>query len=307
MSSTFAVVGPGKAGRAIANELQAVGLRLVGVLGRNRAHSTAAAQGLTSQAGLKLLTSWADIVSAADAVVVATPDSALIRVAKELASQTPKYDTGDESDMPIVLHVSGAVSSDVLAPLRRVGCRVGSLHPMQSLADPLASLRGIAWGIEGDQEAVSWARRVVELLEGTALEIQTEAKPIYHAAACVASNYLAVLIELAAELLEQAEIPRPQGVAALLPLIRGSLENVRRLGLPAALTGPIERGDVQTVASHLDAFEAYDIRPDLVTIYQALGAEAVRLAARKGSVDPAAAAQIGKLLQSGEEAASGVL
>jgi predicted short-subunit dehydrogenase-like oxidoreductase (DUF2520 family) len=284
MAVTFAVVGPGRAGRALAAELQRSGWRLVGVLGRNPRRTAQAAAQLQPEGQAQLLTEWSAIRRAAQVVFLATPDAQLARVAHELASDQDREGSIHGAG-PVVLHLSGATPSTVLAPLRDLGCAVGALHPLQTLADPGATLRGITWGVEGDVEAVAWADRVVQLLNGTALPVEAAAKPLYHAAAAVASNYLAVLIDLAAELLAAAGIPRQQGVRALLPLIQGAVANVQRLGLPAALTGPVERGDLPTVQTHLVAFSDYGVRPQLVALYRLLGIEAVRLALEKGSID----------------------
>lgn len=296
MGVRFAIVGPGRAGRALAAELQRAGWRLVGVLGRNPERTAEAAARLQPSDGPRLLTDGAAIFRAAEVVLLSTPDSVLAQVAEDLASRIPRAETRVTATGPVVLHLSGATPSTVLAPLRCVGCSVGALHPMQTLADADASVRHIAWGIEGEAAAVDFARKIVQLLEGAALVIEGDAKALYHAAAVVASNYLAVLIDVAAELLAGAGVPRQLGVQALLPLVRGAVENMARLGLPEALTGPIERGDVSTVKRHLEAFAAYDVRPQTAELYRRLGTEAVRLAVEKGSIDERAVQELEECL-----------
>lgn len=296
MKVTFAVVGPGRAGRALTSELRRCGWELVGVLGRNPARTAEAVQELQLDGGPRLLTEWPAVRQVAQVIFVTTPDAALSKVAQTLASGSQGCPGPGPDVKPVALHLSGATPSDALAPLRAAGYAVGALHPLQTLADPQASLKGIAWGIEGDQGAVEVAEKIVELLAGTPLTIDRQVKPLYHAAAAVASNYLAVLIAMAAELLSEAGIPQETGVRALLPLVRGAVANVERLGLPDALTGPIERGDVATVESHLTAFAAYDVRPDVRTLYRRLGMEAVRMAMTKGSIEEHVASDLKELL-----------
>lgn len=286
MVQTFAIVGPGRVGRALAEQLSLQGLTLVGVLGKDEAHSVQAAAAFQRFARQVLATQWEEIVGRADLVFITTPDGVLADVAARLAGATThRLATQRPAGTQVALHVSGALPSTILLPLQAYGYKIGSLHPIQAVSGGESSLlRAIAWGIEGDEAAVEMARHIVNLLDGRSVHIRTENKPLYHAAACFVSNYLMVLLEAGAELLVTAGVERTEATQALLPLMKGALQNAERQGLPAALTGPIERGDVETVAEHMKSLAANAARSELQVLYRRLGGEAIRMALRKGSI-----------------------
>jgi predicted short-subunit dehydrogenase-like oxidoreductase (DUF2520 family) len=176
----------------------------------------------------------------------------------------------------------------VLAPLHARGYEVGSIHPLQSLAHPLSGadrLPGSWFAISGEPEARATARRLVAELQGETLSIPVSRRPLYHAAAVVASNYLPVLTALAARLLVLAGAEEDEAVPALLPLMRGTLENISELGLSEALTGPVARGDVETIRLHLRSMPEREGR-----LYRELGREAVEIAQTRGLDDETATA-----------------
>jgi predicted short-subunit dehydrogenase-like oxidoreductase (DUF2520 family) len=170
----------------------------------------------------------------ADLVIVATPDAAIESAAARLAPSV-------RSDA-LVVHLSGVRGLDALAS---VPARVGALHPLQTLPSVtagLARLPGSWCAIAGDPQVGVLA----EQLGLQAVEVSDDDRARYHASACIASNHLVAL-------LGQVERVSPVPLEALLPLIRATLENVGELGAAAALTGPVSRGDTETVRAHLDA------------------------------------------------------
>lgn len=208
------------------------------------------------------------------AVFLTVPDDVLPEMAHAVAGQ------GDAPDGCAALHCSGALSVEVLAPLHARGYQVGSLHPLQALAHPVTGaerLRGSWFAVSGEPEATIVARRLVLELDGAPLAIPVARRPVYHAAAVVASNYLPVLLALAARLLVLAGVDEEEAIPALLPLMRGTLENIAELGLAPALTGPISRGDIETVRLHLRSLPEREAR-----VYRDLGREAVELAEARG-------------------------
>lgn len=223
-------------------------------------------------------------------VILAVPDDALAEVAWGLAG------AGPAPPGCVVLHLSGALSTDALAPLHPAGYSLGSLHPLMAVADPwLAAERliGIAFGITGEPAAVAAARRLVQSLDGVPLVIPSTARPLYHAAAVMASNYLVGLTGLAVRLLGQAGIDSDDAQRALIPLLRGTIDNIAQLGVPAALTGPIARGDSDTIRLHLAR-----LSPGDRVLYCGLGLELLRLA-RGAGLDEQRALDIESLLTSG--------
>lgn len=211
------------------------------------------------------------------AVFLSVPDDVLPEMAHTLAGQgrAPAGCAG--------FHLSGALSTDVLAPLHHRGYPVGSLHPLQALAHPVSGadrLRGSYFAISGEPEAVRVAHRLLGHIDGHPLTVPVTRRALYHAAAVVAANYVPALLALAGRLLVQAGVPDEEAIDALLPLVRGALDNVEEMGPLAALTGPVTRGDVETVRIHLLAME-----PREREVYRSLGRELVILARARGLDD----------------------
>jgi predicted short-subunit dehydrogenase-like oxidoreductase (DUF2520 family) len=196
----------------------------------------------------------------------------------------------------VALHLSGELSTDALAPLYHRGYAIGSMHPLMAVADPWLAgdrLVGAAFAMTGDPVANTAARRLVSALGGVPLTIAATQRPLYHAAAVVASNYLVALTGAAVRMLVEAGVDDEDAVRALLPLLRGTLDNIQQLGVRAAVTGPIARGDVDTVRLHLAR-----LSPGDRVLYSGLGLELLRLAQAAG-LDERRAAEIEALLTSG--------
>jgi predicted short-subunit dehydrogenase-like oxidoreductase (DUF2520 family) len=223
-------------------------------------------------------------------LILAVPDDALTEVVYDLVRM------GSAPAGCVALHLSGALSTDVLAPLHGVGYAVGSLHPLVAVADPwLAGERlvGAAFALGGEPAAVAAGRRIVDALAGRALLVSAAQRPLYHAAAVVASNYLVALVATATRLIGEAGVGDDDALPALLPLLRSTLDNIEQLGVPAALTGPLARGDVDTIRLHLARLSAADR-----VLYCGLGLELLRLA-RSAGLDAQRADDIESLLSSG--------
>ncbi len=215
------------------------------------------------------------------------PDRDIAPLATSLAQQP-----GMLTDA-VLLHLSGSLTSEALHPLRERGASLGSLHPMRAFADrqqPPSSLQGVFFGIEGMSAAAQRASELVQALQGVALPVTTATKPLYHAAASAASNGLVAVYDLA-ETLERAAGASPElAREALLTLMAGTLENLRAHGSPRALTGPIERGEVEVIEGHRQAM--LEQAPASWPLYSALAVSLVDVACRKGSLDQEAARQL---------------
>jgi predicted short-subunit dehydrogenase-like oxidoreductase (DUF2520 family) len=223
-------------------------------------------------------------------LILAVPDRVLGEVAYEMATMGPA------PPRCAALHLSGALSTDALEPLHGVGYGVGSMHPLMAVADPWLAgerLTGIAFALTGEPLAVGAARRVVSALRGLPLIIPATQRPLYHAAAVLASNYLVGLTGAAVRILGEAGVDSEDAVRALIPLLRGTLDNIEQLGVHAALTGPIARGDVDTVRLHLARLSAADR-----VLYCGLGLELLRLA-RAAGLDEQRARELESLLAAG--------
>lgn len=286
MINSLSILGPGVVGTALGALGARAGWRVV-VGGRNLARTQAAARLITeasSQASPHaqqvVATDFRSAAAKANLVLLTVRDDVIEQLCDELAA------AGAFTPGSVVAHVSGALDSTVLASARRAGCHVGSMHPLQTLpsvAQAVESLPGCWCFIEGDDLAV-------QPLEALARDIGMrparlagpQAKALYHAAACVASNYLVTLLAAATECEAAAGIDQAQALDALGPLVRATVENVLKLGPASALTGPIARGDAGTIQRHLTAIA--DARPALESFYRQLGLLTLELAVRKGTL-----------------------
>lgn len=215
MSVRVRVIGGGRAGMSLARALAARGWEIAGILARSDDPRRAAEE--------------------VDWLVIAAPDGAIAEVAARVA---PVATT-------LVVHLSGSLGLEVLAP----HSRRASLHPLVSLPDArigAARLTAGAWFAVAGDLAV---RAAVDALAGRAVAVREEDRAAYHAAACIASNHLVALLGQVARIADSAGVP----LEAYLDLARETLENVAVLGPARALTGPIARGDEETVARHLAA------------------------------------------------------
>jgi predicted short-subunit dehydrogenase-like oxidoreductase (DUF2520 family) len=222
------------------------------------------------------------------ALILSIPDEALAEMARRIAV------LGEAPAGCVAFHLSGAMGADPLAPLLEAGYEVGTMHPLQTLADPVLGaqqLRGSYFAVSGGPAAISTARRLLHHLGSPVITVPVARRPLYHAAAVLASNYLTVLLGAAGRLLAEAGVPEDEALEAILPLARGSLENLGRLGAARALTGPLSRGDVETVRLHLRT-----LGPRERALYAALGLEALGLV-REGGLDEDRLEELRELLE----------
>ena len=212
-----------------------VAAKAVRVIGPGRA-GLSLARGL-EKAGwrvLEVLGLSDDVSSAAsgvDLLVIATPDAAIASVASAVSPV----------EGCVVAHLAGALGLDVLAP----HTRRASIHPLRSLPTTSSDLSGAWFAVAGDELAGS----VVADLDGRLVEVDDSARTAYHAAAVMASNHLVALLGAVERVAASAGVP----LDAFLDLVRGTVDNVAVLGPEGALTGPVARGDWETVTRHLAA------------------------------------------------------
>jgi predicted short-subunit dehydrogenase-like oxidoreductase (DUF2520 family) len=287
----IAIVGAGVLGTSLGVLLRRATHEIVAVSSRTLKSARAAAATI---GGGTAVTDAGTAALGADVVLLSVPDREIPSVSIQVAAG------GALRRGAIVAHLSGALPAGVLAGVRAAGGIPGSVHPLQSFASvetALATLPGSYFFIEGPAEAIEVLRPLVLSIDGRPVPLDTTSKALYHAAACAASNFLVTLADFATTVMARAGIPPEAGLPALLPLMRGTLENLRTVGLPGALTGPIERGDVGTVRGHLAALR--QVPGDLVRLYVALARNTVGVALRKGKIDRAGADEILELLGEG--------
>ncbi len=260
--STIGVIGPGRAGTALALALTQAGHHVF-IHGR-RGKELPPPLVLSAGAGAP---PWLGEV---ESVLLAVPDAAITPLAAMLAAG------GAIGSSHVVLHLSGLLDATALAPLAPAGAALGSFHPLKPFAtDPVAaaaSLAGVLATVEGDERAVACGLALARDLGMRGERITAAAKPAYHAGAVFASNYPVTLAATAERLFLEAGLSPEAAHAGLAALMRGAAENVARFGA-AALTGPIARGDVETVRRHLEVLSAAD-----AALYRAVGRATLTLA-----------------------------
>jgi predicted short-subunit dehydrogenase-like oxidoreductase (DUF2520 family) len=271
----IAIIGAGNVGTALAVLLQNAGHQIIGIASRTEASASNAAARVNAPYSTDPLA----FTMKAGMVFLTTPDRVIENVCSQIASQNG-FRPGT-----IVAHTSGAHSSEILQAACNLDAYTLSFHPLQTFANPDAGIQNLPGSfitIEGHPKALPQARQLVADLSCKPLEIPTEGKPLYHAAACIACNYFTTLIDAALQVMEKAGVKREDGLPALYPLIEGTLKNIARVGTTQSLTGPIARGDANTVTSHLTAME--EQMPEIIPLYKLLGCATVDVATAKGTL-----------------------
>lgn len=217
-----------------------------------------------------------DALRQADVYLIATGDDQIAACCTALA------DTGKLQPGSIVFHCSGALSSTELNAAAEQGAAVASIHPIRSFADPnqiVGNFAGTWCGCEGDVTALSVLAPAFSTIGAQLVDIQHGKKTLYHTAAVFASNYLVTLIDVAQQAYVAAGIPPELALKLIEPLLSESAANAFRLGPATALTGPIARGDLATVARQYEAVQQWD--PQIAALYRQFAALTADLAVRK--------------------------
>ncbi|MEG6617209.1 Rossmann-like and DUF2520 domain-containing protein [Peptococcaceae bacterium 1198_IL3148] len=285
---TVTVVGAGKVGSAMAVALQRSGYPIVGVV----SGSVSSAQALGLRLGVNYSTQLTAFTNGAQIVFITTPDREVVNVVTTIANN------GGFKAGQIIVHTSGSIPSTAINIARQHGALVAAFHPLQSFADvetAILNLPGSYFAIEGDADALPVLNQLLNDLHGHGITINPEDKPLYHAAAVVASNYLVAIIHLATEMLAKLGLERQQSVPALWPLIMGTLNNIEKDGTIKALTGPVERGDSITLDKHIKAIN--ELGAVEQQVYQSLGKLTVALALQKESINQATATELINILE----------
>jgi predicted short-subunit dehydrogenase-like oxidoreductase (DUF2520 family) len=306
----FAVVGAGRLGASLALAMRAGGGRFVGYTcltpaGRARAES---------YLGMPAAGALAELVAAdPDYYVLSVPDAAIAAVAWELAGclgatrippETPASTaTQTAGSGPLVLHTSGVSSVGLLQPCADMGAVTLAFHPLQTFSEPISGstrFAGAATAITpppGPQAATATEAgfALAERLGSRPFLLPDDKRAIYHAAACVASNYLVTLESVAQRLFVAAGMPEDDAVSFFLPLVQAALDNVASQGPVDALTGPLSRGDIGTIADHLQALAHSS--PDIAAVYRCMGLATLELVRARGELDPSILPDLADLLR----------
>lgn len=279
------IIGAGIVGTALAIRLSQKGYQITAVSSRSRlsAKRLASAVGNTT-----VYESPQEVVDNSSCIFITTPDDVIAEVAGQVGWHKGQY----------VVHCSGADSLDVLEPARVIGAQVGSFHPLQTFASiqkAIENLPGSAFALEAEEELLDILKEMAKALGGHWIKLNAGNKAAYHAAAVITSNYLVTLMKLATDLWESFGINRDEAIQSLLPLLKGTVNNLEYLGVPQALTGPIARGDIGTVRIHLNILQK--TAPAVLTAYCELGLQTIPVALAKGGLRECQAKELEEILR----------
>lgn len=277
-------IGAGTVATTLAPALSSKGYPVIAVANRSRASAESLACLIK---GCRACRSDQGVADSAELVFITTPDDAIAVVADHVKWRPGQY----------VVHCSGADSVASLETAKQAGAMVGVFHPLQTFAGShkaAKNLPGTTFAIEAEEPLLGLLAAMAVALGGRYIQIDSRHKVVYHTAAVFACNYLVTLVKLAADLWQTSGIPREKAISALMPLLKGTLNNIDAIGIPQCLSGPIARGDSGTIKKHLAALQ--QVAPELVDTYRQLGLQTIPIARDKGKIDAERAAEIEALL-----------
>ncbi len=286
-SYKFAIIGLGMVGTAIGHLLKKSGHRIIAISDK----SAAALKKALPYTGGKAFRDAGKALRDADCIVITTPDDIISSVCNEIADS-------ELVKQKFVFHMSGAGGLDLLDTAKRAGATVASIHPLQSFSSvdtAIENIPGSIFGITADKNAQKQAQIIVQDLNGIPIFISNVQKPLYHAAACIASNYLVSLLNVVESIYESIGISKTHAQKAYFPLIYGTLKNIENSGSIKALTGPIARGDAGTIEKHIAAIAK--TQPQYLSLYCTLGLLTTNIAQKKGTLSAGKAKLINDLLK----------
>ncbi len=293
-------VGAGAVGTTLARAWAARGATVAAVTALHPGSARALADAIP---GCQAVPIAQEVTARSRLLFLAIPDDALATVTASLSLQEGQA----------AIHFSGARGADVLAVASEHGAAVAALHPLMTfsaatahapVSDILARLAGCTWALEASQPALaSDLRRLVDALDGHVVSLGADNRVPYHLSGVLASNYVVALLGAAVQLWTTFGAAEEEALRSLLPLLRGTVDNLASVGLPQALTGPVARGDAGTVERHMDWLAAHaNDDPRIVALrdaYVALARLAMPLAEAKGSLSPERVGELERVLRNG--------
>ena len=285
--NNFAIIGAGMVGTAIGFLLKKAGYKVLAIADK----SPAALKRALPYTGGKTFRKPQKAVQDVDCILITTPDDTISSACQEIAlcpALKGKF----------VFHMSGAGGLDLLESAKKAGAAVASIHPLQSFSSidqAIKNIPGSYFGITADKKAQQSARNIVRDLGGIPLLISSDQKPLYHAAACFASNYLVSLMNTVESIYQAIGLNEKDAKTAYLPLVYGSLTNIDNSGSITSLTGPIARGDFGTIKKHISAINKN--LPQYSSLYSSLGLITVKVAQQKGTLNARQAKTMNAILK----------
>jgi len=257
----ISIIGAGTLATALAAALRRSGYRIAEIVSRDNAQSLSRARKLAKRVGARA-TYMREARFTGKIVWICVPDDAIAGLAGQLAGRA-------KWQKKLVVHSSGALGSDVLAPLRKAGALTASAHPLMtfvSISKP--ELEGVPFALEGDSRALVTIGTTVRSIGGKPFRIAPELKPAYHLFGFFCSPALVALLAAAQRVGELAGFARRRRSRQLMePIVRQTIDNFFRSTPQQAFSGPLRRGDIATLRKHLDVLRK---QPELLAIYKSL-------------------------------------
>ena len=278
------IVGAGAVGTALGLALSRAGWPIHAVASRDAARRERFASQVD---GARPFAEAQALVEEVELIVLAVPDDAIEPLAREIRMYSGQA----------MIHTSGALGAEVLAPAMAAGTQIGAFHPLVAFADTeraIAALHGATVAIEGDDDLAAMLASMAERIGARPVRLAPGTKSAYHAAAVLAAGGVIALLDAITELGAVAGLDEAGSLAIYGPLVEGTLGNARALGVRAALTGPMTRGDVGTLAAHLDALAAH--APGVMPLYVAAAHREIDLAIERGALAPETASTMRRSL-----------
>lgn len=297
-SLNICVIGAGRLGTTVSCVLARKdnpALKLRAVASRSGASLDRAKKFIGEKAsGIVFTTENKKAAALSNCILICTPDDEIRPVCKEIFS----YKDLDFKGC-YVIHFSGSKTLSVLDAAKGAGAKIASVHPLKSFASiegAINTMPGIVYGITYcSSESRKTALLMVKSLGGTAIEVEDSKKALYHAASCVASNYLVTLLNYAVLIHRKIGIKPDDSLKGLMSLVEGTVSNIKKMGTQKSLTGPIARGDLGTIREHMQDLNKYFSREG-ASLYKVMGRETAKIAHGNGWIDKDTVSELGKIL-----------
>jgi predicted short-subunit dehydrogenase-like oxidoreductase (DUF2520 family) len=271
--SSVAIVGAGRLATFLAAALNDAGFPIAEIVTRDSARSRRRARFLAETVDARAVTPDSAALNAS-LLWFCVPDREIHSAALSLAPHVHARTTATGANVRFAFHSSGALLSTELGPLRKAGVALASVHPLMTfVAGTHPSLAGVPFALEGDRAAMQMARRIVRELGGESLSLSPSRKRAYHAWATMTSPVLVAFLVTLEEAARAAGLAPADARRMSLPIIRQTLANYSRLGAAQSFSGPLVRGDADTVAKHLAVLKKH---PAVFKVYVALAQQALR-------------------------------
>ena len=273
---TVGIIGAGPVGTALGVAIARAGWPVVAVASRDAGRRERFSNLVP---GVRAFVDPVAVLDEAELVILAVPDDAIPSVVESMRLYSGQA----------LVHTSGLLGADVLRPALAAGSQIGAFHPLVSFTSDVersvAAIKGATIALEGDDRLMGLLAELAEALGAVPVRLPRGTKPAYHAAAMLASGGLVALLDAIVTLGAAAGLDERGSLAIYGRLVEQTLANARSIGVNAALTGPITRGDVGTVEAHLAALQR--LAPDAVELYLAAARRELRLAEERRILSPA--------------------